>query len=87
MTDLAVVEEVVLEELILEGDPPHIKCCVLDEFICGAPWHPEASAIEGASLEDVCQRCQEALKDSLCADNGGRHFHCPLKRLRICRRP
>lgn len=80
MTDLAVVEEVVLEESVLEGDSPHIKCCLRDLFLCGAQWHPEAAAVVGDPLDEVCRRCHELAEDAQC----GGHVHCPLNLRQTC---
>lgn len=60
----------------------HVSCCVAEEeFICGAPYHPESAAPRDTPEEECCQQCVDRCNASVCRAG---HFHCPLRKRPIC---
>ena len=59
-----------------EDQSPHLECCRVERFFCGAHYHPELSALELDSPEDeVCVTCMKILHENHCWRG---HQHCPI---------
>ncbi len=77
VTKPSVIQEWELDDLEeLEGEQPHIECCRVERFYCGAKFHPELSAQgNNAALEEVCEECTQILERNRCWRG---HNHCPI---------
>ena len=59
----------------------HVVCCKKKEqFVCGAPYHPEAAASEDTG--ECCPDCAKAKRKWKCIG----HSHCPLDVRVMCPR-
>ena len=59
-----------------EDVQPHLECCRVPRFFCGAPYHPEASASEtNAPFDEVCEKCSDVMHANHCWRG---HQHCPI---------
>lgn len=76
-------EQVDLELLLQESDPPCIACCKGNVTFCGKPYHPETTsrADEDGVEDDFCPPCEENFANWVCDDNGRSplHLHCPFR--------
>ena len=65
-----------LDDIELGDVNPHLECCRVDRFYCGAAYHPEASASEtDAPFDEVCETCIDILHANHCWRG---HQHCPI---------
>lgn len=84
----ASIAEVVADadlDLSLGDERFHAKCCVLDRFYCGRPFHPELVAVETVAEDEVCATCVEIMYEMMCPPGSrATHYHCPFNLLRTC---
>lgn len=65
----------VVFDIELGDERPHIECCRVTRFYCGAPYHPELSASEENNPDELCEVCFKILEDNECHRG---HRHCPI---------
>ena len=86
MSDLDVIEDTDIETWLDEDIPPHIKCCVLEKFLCGASYHPELVATEDDDEDACCVKCVDKRYEALCPRDAPTHSHCQLMGGKLCPR-
>lgn len=74
--DVAVLDEAWLTTAGSSG--LHIRCCRLDEFYCGARFHPEAEATAEHTEDEACPMCVDIRYEHLCPAHRPTHQHCPF---------
>lgn len=79
-------EDIDLEALLGDADPPCLACCKGNVTFCGKPYHPETTIRVGDAVYqdgdvEACPSCEEVGAEYVC-DDGGRaplHLHCPFR--------